>query len=180
MDLLQTRELLENVFKKDTSRHDIMKELGVICYFMHDFEGAYGYYRRMFEITNDQGLDLYSGEKAKMGVILSELGRAEESQDYFQDYLEFAENDQSIYKHLSLAAYYSYMGDRERAIEHMELFSGQEKYPYWYILFLEMDDPLFNNVKDLPEFQKILKEIDVKFWRYHKQIKDSLKKKDLL
>ena len=134
----------------------------------------------MFQITNDQGLDLYNGEKGKMGLVLSELGMTEESEVYFQEYLEYAENDQSIYKHLSLAAFYSYMGDRAGAIEHMELFSGQEKYPYWYILFLGMDDPLFNNVKDLPEFRKILKEIDVKFWRYHKKIKDSLKKKELL
>jgi len=179
-ELLRTRELLVNVFQKDTSRHDIMKELGVISYFMHDFESAYGYYHRMFEIVNDQGLDLYSGEKAKMGVILSELGRATESENYFQDYLEYAENDQSVYKHLSLAAYYSYMGDRTRAIENMELFSGQEKYPYWYVLFLGMDDPLFNNVKDLPQFQKVLKEIEFNFWKYHKQIKDSLKEKELL
>lgn len=57
----------------------------------------------------------------------------------------------------------------------MDLFSEQEKYPYWYILFLRMDDPLFENVEDLPEFQKILQRIELKFWKYHKQIEDSLK-----
>jgi hypothetical protein len=62
----------------------------------------------------------------------------------------------------------------------MELFSEQEKYPYWYILFFGMDDPLFDKVDDLPEFKKIHREIEVKFWRYHKQIKDSLKEKGLL
>ncbi|RLD92043.1 MAG: AraC family transcriptional regulator, partial [Bacteroidetes bacterium] len=114
------------------------------------------------------------------GLILSELGMTEESEVYFQEYLEFAENDQSIYRGLSLAGYYSYMGNTEKAIEYMDQFSQQEKYPYWYVLFLGMDDPLFENVDDLPEFQKILREIDVKFWKYHKQIKDSLKEKGLL
>ncbi|RLD65830.1 MAG: AraC family transcriptional regulator, partial [Bacteroidetes bacterium] len=104
----------------------------------------------------------------------------EESEVYFQEYLEFAENDQSIYRGLSLAGYYSYMGNTEKAIEYMDQFSQQEKYPYWYVLFLGMDDPLFENVDDLPEFQKILREIDVKFWKYHKQIKDSLKEKGLI
>ena len=178
--LLQTKELLIDVLQKNPGSYDIMKELGVICYFMLDYECAYGYYSKMFEITEAQGLDLYSGEKAKMGLVLSELGRTEESRQYFQDYLEFAENDQSIYKHLSLAAYYSHMSDTARAIKHMELFSKQEKYPYWYILFLGMDDPLFEQVNDLPEFRKILREIEVKFWSYHKQIKDSLKEKGLL
>jgi hypothetical protein len=72
------------------------------------------------------------------------------------------------------------MDETERAIEHMELFAEQEKYPYWYILFLGMDDPLFDNVSGLPEFQKIMREIELKFWRYHKEIRDSLKEKGLL
>ena len=43
-----------------------------------------------------------------------------------------------------------------------------------------MDDPLFDPMKDIPEFQKILREINVKFWNRHKEIKDSLKQKGLL
>ena len=179
-DLLQTKELLIVALQKDPSRHDIMKELGVICYYLGDYESAHAYYRKMFELTEAQGLDMYSGEKAKFGLILSELGMAGESERYFQDYLEYAENDQSIYRDLSLAAYYSYIGETGPAIEHMELFSEQENYPYWYILFLEMDDPLFDHVNDNHEFQKILREIELKFWRYHKEIKDSLKKKGLI
>ena len=179
-DLSQTKELLIEALNNDTSRHDILKELGVICYFLAEYKNAYSYFAKMTEICEDQGLDLYNGQKAKIGLILSELGMEKESEVYFQEYLEFAENDPSIYRDLSLAAYYSYMGNTEKAMEHMELFSEQENYPYWYILFLEMDDPLFENVEGLPEFQKILREINLKFWRYHKEIKDSLKKKGLL
>jgi len=179
-ELQQTKELLIELLEQNPVRYDILKELGVICYFMHDFESSYDYYSKMMELTEAQGLDLYDGEKAKIGLALSKLGRSEESKQFFQEYLEFAENDQSVYKHLSLAIYYSYMGDTDRAIEHMALFSEQEKYPYWYILFLGMDDPLFQHLEDLPEFQQILREIELKFWSYHKQIKDSLKKKGLL
>ena len=139
-----------------------------------------GYFQRMEEICKAQGLDLYQGEKAKIGLILYELGYKEESEVYFREYLEYAENDPGIYRDLSLAAYYSYMGDTIRALEHMKLFSEQENYPYWYILFLEMDDPLFDPMKDLPAFQKIMREVNVKFWNRHKEIKDSLRKKGLL
>jgi len=97
-----------------------------------------------------------------------------------EKYLEFAENDQSIYRGLSLAAYYAYMGDSEKAIEYMDQFSEQEKYPYWYVLFLGMDDPLFDHVDELPAFNKILRKIEVNFWRYNKQIRNSLKEKGLL
>ena len=75
--------------------------------------------------------------------------------------------------------YYSYVGDTKNSIEQMKLFSQQDNYHYWIILFLEID-PLIDNIKDLPEFNKILSDIEIKFWNSHKQIKASLKEKELL
>jgi len=178
--LQETRELLLVELQKDTTRYDILKELGVISFYMKDFEAAYAYYSRMMELSQATGMDLNHGEKARMALCASVLGKAEEAQILLREYLAYAENDQSIYKNLSLAVYYSYMGDTDRAIENMKLFSKQEKYPYWYILFLGMDDALFDNVSELPAFQNIIKEIELKFWSYHKEIRDTLKKKGLL
>lgn len=178
--LLQTKERLIKALEKYPDRYDIMKEIGVICYYLQDYECANHYYNKVFEITRAQGMDLYSGEKAKAGLALSKLGRTDEALRYFQEYLEFAENAQSIYRDLSLTVYYAYSGNTAKALKHMTLFSEQEHYPYWYILFLGMDDPLFEDLADLPEFQEILKEIDAKFWRYHEQIRASLEEKALL
>lgn len=178
--LLETRELLEQELQNDSSRLDILKELGVLSYYMRDYETAYGYFSSLFEITTALGLEIYGGEKIKLAVSLDKLGRPDEAQRYFSEYLELAENDQGIYKNLSLAVFYSYMGDTARALENIDLFAEQEKYPYWYILFLGMDDPLLDNVRALPEFQKIMREIEVKFWSYHNEIKDGLKDKGLL
>ena len=64
---------------------------------------------------------------------------------------------------------YSYKGDTKKAIEQLELFSQQDNYDYWVIVFLKMD-PLMDNIKDLPEFKKIFSDIENKFWKNHKQI----------
>lgn len=178
-DLQQTKELLIEALNKDSTRLDIMQEIGKICYYMRDYESAYNYYKKFIEIKEAQNLDIYRGENAKIGVVLSKMGLTEESEKYFIDYLDYAENDKSIYKHLSLAVFYSYKGDTENAIEQMELFSQQNNYHYWVIIFLKMD-PLVDNVKDLPEFNRILNDIEIKFWRSHEQIKASLKEKELL
>jgi len=61
----------------------------------------------------------------------------------------------------------------------MELFSQEKNYPYWYVLFLEID-PLLDNVKDLPEFNRILSRMKIEFWENHKQIEASLDEKGLL
>ena len=73
------------------------------------------------------------------------------------EFKEYADNDQSIYKHLSLAAYYSYRNETEKAIEHLGLFSEEDNYFYWITIFIPIE-PMFDNIKDLPEFKAIMNE----------------------
>ena len=61
----------------------------------------------------------------------------------------------------------------------MDLFSQQDNYPYWYILFLDID-PLFDNIREMPEFKKILSDLEIKFWNRHDKIEASLKEKALI
>ncbi len=178
-DLRRTKELLIVALDKDTNRLDIVQEVGKICYFMRDYESAYVYYKRFIEIKEALNLDIYRGEDAKIAVVLSRMGLAEESEKYLLNFKEYAENDKSIYKDLSLAAYYSYKGDTEKAIERMKLFSQQDNYHYWIILFLEID-PLMDNIKDLPEFKKLFNDLEIKFWNSHNQFKASLEEKGLI
>jgi len=178
-DLQQTKELLIEALDKDSTRHDIIIEVIKICYYMRDYEGAYDYIIKLNKIKEAQNLNIYRGENAKIGFVLSKMGLTAESAYYFNDYLDYAENDKSIYKHLSLAVYYSYEGDTKNAIEYIKEFSQQSNYHLWTIIFLKMD-PLMDNIKDLPEFKSIFSEIETRFWDSHKQIKASLEEKKLL
>ena len=87
----------------------------------------------------------------------------EESEKYFTSYKEYAENNQSIYRHMNLAAYYSYLGETDKAIEHLELFSEEDNYFYWILVFPDID-PMIDNIRGLPEYKRIMKKIDKKFW----------------
>ncbi len=146
---------------------------------MRDYESAYFYYKKYIEIKEALNLDIYRYENVKIGVVLSKIGLTEESEKYFREYKDYAENDKSIYKHLTLAAYYSYKGDTEKAIEHLKIFSQQNNYHYWTVIFTQID-PLVDNIKDLPEFKEIMNDIETKFWNNHKQMKASLEEKELL
>jgi len=178
-DLKQLKDRLLVALQKDTTRLDIIQEIGKAYYYMNDYDSAYKYYQKFLAIKKAYNLEMYRAEDAKIGVVLSKLGLTDESKEKFRDYKEYADNDQSIYKHLSLSVYYSYQGDTKKAIEHLKLFSQQNNYHYWIILFLEID-PLVDNIKDLPEFMKILNDIKTKFGKYHEGIRESLKDKGLL
>ena len=178
-DLGQTKSLLLKAYQKEPTRLDIIQEVAKICYFMRDYDSAYDYYKKFTEIRKAQNLDMYRAEDAKIGVVLDKKGLSVESDTYFDAFLEYAENDRSIYKDLSLAAYYSYKGNTTKALEHMALFAEQDNYHLWTVIFLKID-PLMDNIKELPEFQQLMNQIENKFWDKHEKIKTMLVEKSLL
>ena len=115
--------ILVETLTKDSTRVDVMQEVGKSYYYMRDYKNAYAYYKKFLDIKKAYNLDIYRSENAKIGLVLAEMGLSKESEELFNHYKEYAENDKSIYKHFSLAVYYSYQGDTKKAIEHMKLFS---------------------------------------------------------
>ena len=178
-DLAQIRDLLVTTLVKDTARLDVLQEVAKIYYYERDYQNAYKYYKKFTNIKESQQLDIYPSEDAKIAVVFANVGLEAESDRYFDTYLNYANNDKSIYKNLSLAMYYAYKGNTEKTLEQMKLFARQDNYMYWTILFLKID-PLIDPIKDNPEFQLLLQEIETKFWKDHQRIKGSLEEKGLL
>ena len=177
-DLQLTLNMLIETFNKDTTRLDVMQEIGKIYYYLRDYENAW-HYNRFINAREAYNLDIYKAEDIKIGLVLNELGQTEEAEKMFDAYLTYAENDRSLYKHLSLAVYYGYMGNHDKALEHLRLFTSEEGYSYWVILFLEID-PLVDELKLHPEFKPLVEKIKEKFWSRHKQIKQSLEAQALI
>ena len=178
-DLGKTKEMLINAYQKDSTRLDILQEIGKLSYYMRDYEAASQYYTTFTSIKKAYNLDMFAGENAKIAVVFDKVGMKAESDALFKVYLEYAENDRSIYKDISLAVYHSYQGDTQKALEHLKLFAQQDNYHYWTLLFLEID-PLVDNIKELPEFKQLMEAIENKFWEKHEQIKATLEKENLL
>lgn len=178
-DLQATREALIETLKKDTNRLDIMQEIGKICYYQRDFETAYLYFKKFNKIRELYNLNIYPGMNATIGYVFEQAGQKEKAEELFASYKVFAENNTSIYKHLSLCAYHSYNGDTAKAIEHLRLFAEEKDYHYWTVIFLRQE-PLIDNIIDLPECQQLLKDIELKFWKNHRRIKAELKLKNLI
>lgn len=179
MDLEKGKKAISATLEKDTTRLDVLQELGKICYLLRDYETAYKYFKKFSDIRTQYNLDIYKHIDAHIGFVYEEMGFIEESKKYFNDYKNYVDTNTSIYKNLELAMYYAYYNDKEKSIEHFKLFSQEDDYHYWIILFLEMD-PLWQNVKDDPEFQKVFDTIESKFWKNHNRIRKTLQQKKII
>jgi hypothetical protein len=107
------------------------------------------------------------------------MGMKPEAENYFNAYFEYAKEDESLYKDLSLAAYYAYIDSTEQSLEYLKLFTEEDNYHYWTLLFLEID-PMVDNLQEIPEFKRLVEKIKMKFWKNHDEIQVSLEKKGLI
>ena len=177
-DLNKAKQLLLQELKRDTTQLVMVEEIAKVHYLMGDFEGAYPYYKRFLELKDAYHLDIFKNEDLKIGIVLEKVGQKEKAQEFINSFKTYADNDKSIYKHLNLAGYYAYLGDDNKSIEHMKLFSKEDNLKYWVLLF--DSDPIVEAVKDHPEFDKVMGDIEKKFWKTHEEIKVTLEEKGLL
>ena len=177
-DLDETSSLLVKAWKKDTTRLDILQEVAKVYYYKRDYDSAYFYYQKFINQREAAHLNIYVHQNATIGVVFDKMGQKEEAKAFFADYLDFVKQDESIYKNIMLSVYYAYHNDFEKSIKYLELFSEEDNYQYWLVLF--DDDPLTEKMRDLPEYKRLMKKIESKFWKNHERIRASLEDKGLL
>jgi TolB-like protein/AraC-like DNA-binding protein len=170
------RELL-NEWKRDTTRFDIMQEIGKMAFMRRDYREAYQYYRPLVDIRKKLQLDLFRHEDVRLAITFDKMGLKDEAENLMRSFREFSENSQTLYKHLHLTMYYSAINDKAKALEHMKLFSQENDFSY-VVLWID-DDPVIDPIKNHPEFKAALKEIERKFWETHKEIEGSLRTEPL-
>lgn len=173
-----TRKQLIETWKKDTTRLDITEEVGKMCYMLRDYEAAEKYYRKLISMREKQGLNVYVHENLKVAFVLRKTGDEKKAQELAASFKQFADADKSIYHHLHFAGYSAFMNDPDGMIEHMRLFQKEDNFLFWVLLMPE--DPIIEPFRDLPEFKKVMKEIEEKFWKKHEELKVTLKEEGLL
>ena len=154
-------------------RVDILQEAGKLFYFTEDYEESWRYYSRFIALKEKYSLDIYQSEDLKIGYVLEKLGRKEEAQKYYDSFMEFARNDESMYRNLSMGAYYAVMGDVEQGMDYVKKMTSEKNYIFWLVLFLD-DDPILSELSGHPDYQNTIDTIKSNFWKEHDEMRETL------
>ena len=87
----------------------------------------------------------------------------------FQDFTSFH----------SLAAIYTFLGDKDKASEYLKLFNQRQRMPLYMIKEIN-NNPLFDSIRDEPEFQQIVKDVEAKYQAEHERVRKWLEENDIL
>ncbi len=178
-NLQELRRGLAAVLEKDPSRFDILQELAKADYFLRNYESADTLFTEFLKIKDSLNVDVYPGEDAKIAYVFSKVGKEKESEELIEKYRIFAESDRSLYRNISLSVYYSFTGDIGKSIEYLGEFSQETRFNYLFIPFMKID-PLMDNIRDHPDFERLMNQLEDGFNRYHRDIRRKLKKEDLI
>ncbi len=178
-DIQRTTKLLEREWQKDTTRLDILQDVANFHYYQEDYDSAFFYFEKFNKAKEKYGLDIYPHEDLKIGKVYQKMGLYKQAADFFREYAEYCETDQSIYKSLSMATKYIQEGENDQAVEQLKVFATQDNYKYWILVFLEID-PLMKPLKSHPEYEEIIQKIEDRFWENQIKLRKSLEAKGLI
>ncbi|MBX2895313.1 MAG: helix-turn-helix domain-containing protein [Cyclobacteriaceae bacterium] len=178
-DLKYTLKLLQTEFERDTNRYDILQDVAKVSYYLKDYDAAYKYYKRFNYQRDTKKLDAFEHENLVIGRVYELAGETEKAKAFYERYRQYLQRDQTAYKNIGLAVYYCQMNDRVKALEHMRLFTQEDNIQYWVILFMDKG-PELTETEASPEFKKLLKEVERKFWANHEKLKGKLEEEGLL
>lgn len=174
----QGLQLMIDALEKDSLQLHLLQEIGKIYHYEGDDENAYRYYKRFIKLRKTSQLEVFQHVDLTIATVFSKMGLEKEAESYVASFKEFAEKDQSIYKHMHLAMYHLYRKNSQKAMEHLKLFSQEDNYQYWILLMPQ--DPIMDPIRNHPDYKKVINTIETKFWDRHREIKASLEEKGLL
>lgn len=177
-DIPRTRQRLLEKLRKDTTRFDIMQEIGRMYFLERDYERAYPYYKKLNETREFLHLDLYKEENLRIARVFAKKGLTQEADALMKSFKQCADNNRSVYKDALLSMYYANTGDNTKALDYLKRFAQKDNYMYW-ILLMEID-PEADSIMNHPDFKKAMRDIEKTFWEDHKKIQERLKRKGLI
>jgi hypothetical protein len=84
-----------------------------------------------------------------------------------------------VYFNYALTAIYTFLGDKEKAFENLRLVNQLQNGPLYLVSNLK-DDPMFDSIRDEPEFQQIVRDVETKYQAEHERVRQWLEENEML
>jgi TolB-like protein len=174
---------LKLIYLMDTTRNGILLQLGYEYGYEGKYEESLKYLKKYYERL--EGLGSYKiVDMHRLGYAYWENGFYTEADYYFDTMIEYYNEliqlgRKDLTTNYNIAGVYAYRGEKDRAYENLRLFNEMERIPSWWLDLFRID-PLFNSLRDEPEFKQILRDNEDKYQKEHERVRKWLEENDML
>ena len=78
--------------------------------------------------------------------------------------------EKTFYTYYDLAGVYAFRGERDKAYQNLRIFNKKQMMPLWMVSLIKTD-PLFNSIRNEPEFQQVARDVETKYQAEHERVK---------
>jgi hypothetical protein len=78
-----------------------------------------------------------------------------------------------------MASVYAFIGEKGKAYENLKIFNQRQRMSLLFVMFMKTD-PLFNSIRNEPEFQKIARDVEAKYQAEHERVRIWLEEQGML
>ncbi len=176
----------EKAFTIDSTNTDVLALLGMnYCYLgQHD---AYLEYYQKIEKADSMGITSFI-DAFRIGHAHMMNGFKEKAEFFFKRGTELhnekvLELDRGIttspYTYYNVAAVYSFLGERDKAYKYLRLMNQPQRIPMYIVKDLT-HDPFFESIRDEPEFQEIVRDVEAKHQAEHERVRQWMEENEML
>jgi len=123
----------------------------------------------------------------RIGYVYWLNGYKEKANHYFNEQINFCNRSNEmgrLYAKLSwtfydLAGVYAFRGEKDKAFENLRVFNQKKQLAIWWVTHFKLD-PLFDSIRNEPEFQQIVRDVEAKYQAEHERVRKWLEENDML
>jgi len=157
-----------------------LEDYGYFCFLFGDFDGALDCYNKVISIYDTLTPGPSGRNYAIMHYLLSAEGKLNEAKKYLDKYeIRVKSESRERFKESIYFTFYTLKGDNEKAFEQLKKLVHNDLYSYSPIYQWE-HSPLYENIRNEPEYKVLTEQIEDRFWAMHKRMKADLIEKNLL
>jgi tetratricopeptide (TPR) repeat protein len=169
-------ELIETGLKKYPNSVVFMNHEVVIRNYLRDYDKALKLMIRLEKETEKRVFSpyvsyIYGYTYLKSGMREKALPLFEGAIKNFEEQIKYSSWEAKLYySHFCLAQIYAALNNRQQSMYYLGLMKKATSTPKHFIYDLK-NDPMFDNIRQEPEFQKIARELEKKYLEEHEKIK---------
>ena len=182
----QALEFSKRVYEQDSNNTSIVKLLGAIHMFLGQYEESLKYYIEWLDrLEALENLDI--NNMHRIGYAYWQNGFKERADFYFNKQIDYCNweiesgrpHAQELWVYYHLASIYAFKGEKNKGYKNLRIFNQKQKIPLWTVTLIK-DDPLFDNIRNEPEFKQIVRDVEAKYQAEHERVRQWLKENDML
>ena len=175
-------EFLKKAYALDSNKVSVINQLGENYLVLDKPKESLRYFERFIEIEG-----FFPNGIHRIGYAYWQNGYREEANYYFDKQIKYGLGEIELgrrwaglyFTYYDLALVYTFRGEKDKAIENLRIFNQRKKMPLWMAALIK-DDPMFNSIRDEPEFQQIVRDVETKYQAENERVRKWLEENDML